>query len=89
MNPAVKEISGPGIALNSFEPTVAVMYFGQKNGIEASLFGGLTINQKNPDTHYKSGSQFHIDGTLAQHFPFAGGVASAGVTGYYYRQVTW
>ena len=84
----VGRLANTGKNFWSLEPTVAVMYFGQKNGIEASLFGGLTINQKNPDTHYKSGSQFHIDGTLAQHFPFAGGLDSAGVTGYYYRQVT-
>ena len=72
----------------SFEPTVGVMYFGQKNGIELSLFSGICYNTENPDTDYKSGSQFHLDGTLAQHFPFAGGISSVGVTGYYYDQIS-
>jgi hypothetical protein len=70
------------------EPTVGLMYFGQKNGIEGSLYFGADFNQENPDTHYKSGTQLHFDGTLAQHFPFAGGLAGAGVSGFYYEQVT-
>ncbi|MBP1689094.1 MAG: protein involved in meta-pathway of phenol degradation, partial [Deltaproteobacteria bacterium] len=43
---------------------------------------------ENKDTDYKSGKQFHVDGTLAQHFPLFGGLAGAGVSGYYYQQVT-
>lgn len=69
------------------EPTVALMYLGQKNGIEGSLFLGASFNEENPDTHYKSGTQMHLDGTLAQHFPLWGGLASAGATGYWYQQV--
>lgn len=84
----VGRLANTGKNFWSIEPTLAVMYFGQKNGIEASLFGGLTVNEENPDTNYKSGNQFHLDGTLAQHFPFAGGLASVGVTGYYYKQLT-
>ncbi len=70
------------------EPTIGFMYFGQENGIEASLFFGADFNWENPDTNYKSGTQIHLDGTLAQHFPFMGGLAGAGVTGYWYDQVT-
>ena len=70
------------------EPTIGIVYFGQENGIEASLFFGADFNQENPDTNYKSGTQIHFDGTLAQHFPFAGGIAGAGVTAYWYNQVT-
>lgn len=70
------------------EPIIGFMYFGQENGIEASLFFGADFNWENPDTNYKSGTQIHFDGTLAQHFPFMGGLAGAGVTGYWYDQVT-
>ena len=70
------------------EPTIGIVYFGQKNGREASLFFGADFNEENPDTNYKSGTQIHLDGTLAQHFPFAGGISGAGVTGYWYKQVT-
>jgi hypothetical protein len=69
-------------------PIVGFMYFGQKNGIEASTFVGADFNQTNPDTHYKSGTQFHVDGTFAQHFPWQGGLVGVGVNAYYYQQVT-
>ncbi|WP_415407940.1 transporter [Sulfurovum sp. CS9] len=70
------------------EPTIGIMYFGQENGIEASLFLGADFNWENPDTNYKSGTQIHLDGTLAQHFPFAGGITGVGVNAYWYKQVT-
>ena len=69
------------------EPTAAVMYMGQKNGIEASLFFGASFNEENGDTNYQSGTQLHLDGTLAQHFPLWGGLAGVGVSGYWYEQV--
>lgn len=72
----------------TIEPTVALMYFGQKNGREGSLFFGASFNQENPDTNYKSGTQVHLDGTLAQHFPMWGGLAGAGISGYWYKQVS-
>lgn len=84
----VGRLANTGKNFWSIEPTLALMYFGQKNGIEASLFTGVTFNQENNDTRYKSGTQFHLDGTLAQHFPLGGGLAGAGVSGFYYKQVT-
>lgn len=72
----------------TFSPSAEFMYFGQENGIEGSLFMGLDMNVKNPDTEYRSGMQAHIDGTLAQHFPIWGGLAGAGVSAYYYKQIT-
>ncbi len=70
------------------EPILGFMYLGQTNGIEASLFLGADFNWENPDTNYQSGTQVHLDGTLAQHFPFMGGLAGAGVGAYWYDQVT-
>lgn len=72
----------------TIEPTIGFMYFGKKNGREASLFLGADFNEENDATHYKSGTQVHLDGTLAQHFPFQNGLAGVGVTAYYYKQVT-
>jgi hypothetical protein len=72
----------------TISPILGLMYFGQKNGIEASVFVGSDFNTENKDTNYRSGTQFHIDGTLAQHFPWLGGLAGGGVSGYYYQQVT-
>ena len=70
------------------EPTISLIYFGQENGREASLFFGADFNEENPDTNYKSGTQIHFDGTLAQHFPFAGGISGVGVNAYWYKQVS-
>jgi hypothetical protein len=71
----------------TFEPAAAVIYLGQKNGIEASAFLGIDFNTENEDTDYKSGKQAHFDAALAQHFPLWGGLTGAGATGYIYRQL--
>lgn len=72
----------------TIEPTLGLMYFGKKNGFEASVFIGYDFNEENDATDYKSGDQFHIDGTLAQHFPLGKGLAGVGVNAFYYDQVT-
>lgn len=72
----------------SVEPTVAMMYLNPKTGREFSAFLGSTFNEQNSATEYKSGTQLHFEATAAQHFPLAGGLASAGLTGFWYHQVT-
>jgi len=72
----------------TIEPTAAIIYFGQKNGREASLFFGVDFNTENEDTNYTSGIQAHLDGTLAQHFPLWGGFAGGGLTGFWYQQLS-
>lgn len=84
----VGRLANPGKNYWTIEPTLALMYFGQKNGFEASLFTGISFNTENDDTNYKTGNQFHMDGTLAQHFPLAGGLVGLGVNGFWYEQVT-
>lgn len=84
----VGQLANTGKNFWTIEPTAAVMYFGKKNGIEASLFLGADFNFENPDTNYQSGTQLHLDGTLAQHFPLWGGLAGVGINSYWYEQVT-
>lgn len=72
----------------TIEPTIGIIYFGQENGREASVYLGADFNQKNDTTNYRSGTQIHFDGTLAQHFPFLGGVSGVGISGYWYKQIT-
>lgn len=84
----VGKLANTGKNFWTVEPTVAAVYLGQKNGIEASVFAGIDFNAENKDTQYKSGAQAHIDGTLAQHFPLWGGLAGVGVSGFYYKQIT-
>ncbi len=84
----VGRLANTGKNFWTVEPTLGLMYFGQKNGIEASLFTGFDFNTENDDTDYESGTQFHLDGTLAQHFPLGKGLAGVGLGGYYYEQIT-
>ena len=71
----------------TFEPIVGFMYLGKKNGREASIFFGADFNTENNDTNYQTGTQLHIDGTLAQHFPIGKALLGLGVTGFWYQQV--
>ena len=84
----VGRLANTGKNFWTFEPTAAIMYFGQKNGIEASLFFGVDFNTENEDTNYTSGVQAHLDGTLAQHLPLWGGLAGGGLTGFWYQQLS-
>jgi hypothetical protein len=84
----VGRLANTGKNFWTFEPTLGLMYFGVNNGREASIFVGSDFNTENPDTHYQSGTQFHVDGTLAQHFPLLGGLAGVGVNGFWYDQIT-
>jgi hypothetical protein len=84
----VGRLANTGKNFWTVEPTIAFMYLGQKNGREASIFLGADFNQENPDTHYKTGTEVHVDSTFAQHFPWAGGLAGVGLTAYWYQQVS-
>ena len=84
----VGRLANTGKNFWTVEPTAAVVYIGKDNGIEASLYAGIDFNFENKDTHYKSGTQAHLDGTLAQHFPLWGGLAGAGLSGFWYQQIT-
>jgi hypothetical protein len=84
----VGQLANAGKNYWSYEPTIGLMYFGRENGIEASLFGGATFNSENPDTNYETGTQVHLDGVLAQHFPLGKGLAGFGVNGFWYEQIS-
>jgi hypothetical protein len=71
----------------TFEPSVSMCYLGSKNGIEVSAFAGLDINTENQDTDYRSGEQFHVDATVAQHLPLGKGFVGVGANGFYYQQI--
>ena len=84
----VGRLANTGKNFWTLEPTLALIYFGVNNGREASIFVGADFNTENPDTDYQSGTQFHVDGTLAQHFPLFGGLAGVGANGFWYEQIT-
>jgi hypothetical protein len=81
-------LANQGLGYWTFEPGILISYLGQKNGIEFSTYIGYDINTKNNTTDYQSGQQFHIDVTLAQHFPLGSGFLGIGANGFYLQQTT-
>lgn len=72
----------------TFEPAISLSYMSSKMGLELSAFAGIDFNMKNTDTEYRSGKQFHLDFTAAQHLPFLGGTIGIGANGFWYQQVS-
>ena len=54
-------------------------------GFEVSATAGFTFNGRNPDTDYKTGTEFHVEYALMKHFSKR---FSAGLVGFHYQQVT-
>lgn len=69
----------------AFDSTASVTWFDPHKGYEASVAAGFTFNAENPDTNYKSGTEFHLEGALMKHFSKAFAI---GLAGYHYNQVT-
>jgi hypothetical protein len=65
--------------------TGALTWLDPKTGFEVSVAPGFTFNGENPDTNYKSGTEFHLEAAVMQHFSKAFAI---GVAGYHYRQIT-
>jgi hypothetical protein len=65
--------------------TGAATWLDPKSGFEVSLAPGVTFNGNNPDTDYKTGTEFHLEGAVMQHLSKAFAV---GIAGFYYKQVT-
>lgn len=63
----------------------AVTWLDPNIGLEISAAPGFTFNWENPDTDYETGTEFHVEFAVLQHFSpkFAVGVA-----GFHYQQVT-
>jgi hypothetical protein len=56
---------------------------------EFTASAGLDFNSKNNATHYQTGDQFHLDGTLALDLPLStSDVVGAGASGFFYQQIT-
>ena len=72
----------------TFEPVVSLSYISSKIGIELSAFAGMDFNTENHKTDYRTGTQFHIDFTVAEHLPLFDGVIGVGANGFYYQQIS-
>ena len=82
------ELANVGKNYWTFEPTVSISYISSKIGLELTAFAGMDFNTENYETDYQSGTQFHLDFTVAEHLPFLGGIIGIGANGFYYQQVT-
>jgi hypothetical protein len=69
----------------AIDTTLAATWLDRKIGFELSGAVGVTYNFENPDTDYKTGTEFHAEFAVMQHVSPA---VSFGVTGYHYEQLT-
>jgi hypothetical protein len=60
-------------------------YLNPRSGLELSSELGVTFNGENHVTHYRSGDEFHLEGSIGQHFSKS---FDAGVISYYYKQIS-
>jgi hypothetical protein len=69
----------------AFDASAGVTYLDPKLGHELSVTAGFTFNGENPDTDYKTGTEFHVEWALMQH---VSKTLAFGVAGYHYQQMT-
>jgi hypothetical protein len=69
----------------ALDATGAVTWLDPKIGLELSSAAGFTFNGENPDTDYTTGTEFHVEWALVQHFSKT---FALGFTGYHYEQIT-
>jgi hypothetical protein len=78
-------LSNIGFNRWGLDVTGATTYLDPSTGLEVSTAVGFTFNGENPDTNYKSGTEFHLEGAVVQSLSKQVGI---GINGYYYEQVT-
>jgi len=68
-----------------FDASAAATWLDPASGLEASVNAGFSFHEENPDTNYRTGTEFHVDFALQQHFSK---VFAVGLVGYHFEQVT-
>jgi len=81
-------LANPGLNYWTFDPTVGVSYNNAKTGFNAALHVGLSLNTKNNDTDYHSGSTLHFDASVQQLLPVGPGFLGLGAEAFYLEQVS-
>ena len=79
------DVINMGRNYTSYETDIGLTWLDEENGHEVSFVAGYMINERNEETDYKTGDEFHIDFALNQYFSERFGV---GITGYYCQQIT-
>ncbi len=63
----------------------AITWFDPASGWDVTAKAGFTFNGKNDATDYKTGTEFHVEGSVEHHFSKA---LSAGLQAYHFEQVS-
>lgn len=69
----------------SFDTVLAATWFNAESGTEISIIPGLMFNTENPDTDYRTGTEFHVDFMVNQ---FLSDTFAVGLHGYAYTQIS-
>ncbi|MBT3143649.1 MULTISPECIES: SphA family protein [Roseobacteraceae] len=69
----------------SLDLVAAMTWFNPDSGTEFSVVPGLMFNTENPDTNYRTGTEFHMDFMFNQ---FLSEDLALGIHGYAYKQLT-
>ena len=81
-------LANPGLNHWTFDPTIGVSYNNAKTGLNAAAYAGIGLNTENNATNYKSGSVFHLDGSVQQLLPVGPGFLGIGAEAFYINQVS-
>jgi hypothetical protein len=81
-------LANTGLNYWTFEPTVGINYNNEKMGFNFALHTGITLNTKNRDTRYKSGSVLHTEASITQLLPLGKGYLGIGANAFLYKQVS-
>lgn len=81
----VGDLASIGFNRWAFDTTGAVTWLNPATGLELSTAAGFTFNLENPDTDYKTGTEFHLEFAAVQNFSKQFAV---GLNGFFYQQVT-
>ncbi|WP_235008999.1 SphA family protein [Marinobacterium lutimaris] len=80
-------LANPGKNYWTFDPTVGVSYSGPSL-LNWAVHTGFAINTENDDTDYKSGTVWHVEGSVQKLFPAGSGLIGVGANAFYYDQIT-
>ena len=79
------KIANIGFNRWALDTNAAVTWLDMTSGLEVSGAVGFTFNWENPDTDYKTGTEFHAEWAIVQHFSKT---FALGLAGYHYQQVS-
>lgn len=69
----------------AIDTTASLTWLDPKIGLELTVAPGFTYNFENPDSNYKSGTDFHVEFAVMQHFS---PTFAVGLVGYHYQQIS-